>query len=342
MSNSNDPVLIIGGSGVVGSLTARQLRRLHPGLPLAIGGRDLARAEAVAAEVGNAVGVTVDLARPDLGLPADAAFSAVAVFVKDATTNSLRYALTHRLPYISVSTGTYEIGPEVALHIHHPGRSAVVLGSHWLAGAAIFPVLKLAADFERVDDIRIGVVLDGQDMGGQAAADDYERLTTVAPAALTIRDGKVTWVTGDEAAATVRSVDGVELEGQAYSPFDIIGLHAATDARDIRLDFAFGDSASTRRGEPFSTEIIADLSGVRKDGTRARVHAEIVHPQGQAPLTALGVTLAVERLIGLDGRPAPEPGLYLPENILAPVDFVRRMEEFGATVATSSDEAVSA
>lgn len=42
------PVLIIGGSGIVGSQAARTLRRLHPDLPIAIGGRDLAKAETVA------------------------------------------------------------------------------------------------------------------------------------------------------------------------------------------------------------------------------------------------------------------------------------------------------
>eukprot|EP01035_Chromulina_nebulosa_P012254 gene12254-16342_t len=38
------PVLIIGGSGIVGAQAARALRRLHPALPIAIGGRDMAKA----------------------------------------------------------------------------------------------------------------------------------------------------------------------------------------------------------------------------------------------------------------------------------------------------------
>jgi hypothetical protein len=143
MSNTMSPVLIIGGSGVVGSETARTLRRLDPDLPIAIGGRDLAKAKAVAAEIGNAVATAVNLARPDLGQSSEASYSAVVVFVKDDTLNSLRYALAKGLPYLSVSSGTFEIGPEVALFIHNPDRSPVVLASQWLAGAAVFGLLAI-------------------------------------------------------------------------------------------------------------------------------------------------------------------------------------------------------
>ena len=42
------PVLIVGGSGIVGSQAAQTLRRLHPDLPIAIGGRNLERAKKTA------------------------------------------------------------------------------------------------------------------------------------------------------------------------------------------------------------------------------------------------------------------------------------------------------
>jgi hypothetical protein len=196
MSNSK-PVLVIGGSGVVGSLMARTLRRLHPEVPIAIGGRDLGKAEAVAAELGNAVAITIDLDRPDLGLSEGGSYGAVAIFVKDETLNALRYALDKGIPHIGVSSGTFEIGPEVALFVHDPDRAPVVMASQWLAGAAVFPVLHFASAYERLETIRIGAVLDEQDMGGPAASADYDRITTVAPAALTIEDGSALWVTGD-------------------------------------------------------------------------------------------------------------------------------------------------
>ena len=87
---SSAPVLIVGGSGLVGSLAAGLLRRFQPRLPIAIGGRDLARAAAVAETLGNAQALQVDLQRRDLGVPAGVPFSAVVVFVKDDTLNHAR------------------------------------------------------------------------------------------------------------------------------------------------------------------------------------------------------------------------------------------------------------
>ena len=58
---SPHPILLIGGSGIVGRWTARLLRAAHSAAPLLIGGRDLSRARAAAAEVGAAEGVVIDL-----------------------------------------------------------------------------------------------------------------------------------------------------------------------------------------------------------------------------------------------------------------------------------------
>ncbi|QWP77370.1 hypothetical protein J5226_02895 [Lysobacter sp. K5869] len=325
------PVLIVGGSGVVGAQGARALRRLHPQLKLAVAGRDLARAEAVAASLGDAEAVVVDLRRADLGLPADARFSAVVVFLKDERLNTLKYALRHRLPYISTSSGSFEIAPEVSFHLRHPGRSPMLLASHWLAGAATLPALHFAGALRRVDRIGIFALLDEEDMGGPAAAADYERLTTAAAAQI-LEDGQWRWVRGEDAASVGESVDGVRIAASAYSPMDVVSLAAATDAHSIRLDLALGESASRRRGEAFSTEIALELEGEDRQGRYVRQRHDLVHPQGQAPLTALGIALGVERLLGLDGAAAPAPGLYTPDLLIDPAYFLRRMQEFGTRV----------
>ncbi len=46
-ANTQRPVLIVGGSGIVGRRLAKVLRRLHPGLPITIGASDLAKARAL-------------------------------------------------------------------------------------------------------------------------------------------------------------------------------------------------------------------------------------------------------------------------------------------------------
>lgn len=331
-ANTQRPVLIVGGSGLVGSQAAKALRRLHPTLPITIGGRDLAKADAVAKEVGGADAAKVDLERRDLGQPDGRAYSAVVMFVKDDSLNSMKYAQANGLPYMSISSGVFEMGPEVAQYIHQPASAPILLNSNWLTGATTLPALHFAREFKTLESIELAAVLDEQDVGGPAAYVDLERITKISTSVPLLQDGKWRWVQGADAARTVTGVDGKELQGQAYAPFDVLSLAAATDARSIRFDLVVGESATRRRGEPYSTEIIIELAGVKQDGTRGRVRHELVHPAGQAPVTALGVAVAVERLLGLAGGPPVAPGLYLPHVLLDPAYFVRRLEEFGTRI----------
>jgi len=324
------PILLIGGSGTVGKQTALALRGTHPGYPLLIGGRDLARARATAAEIEAAEGVRIDLAAPDLGL-GDRAVAAVAIFVHDDSLGSLAYALSRSAPHIGISTGTFEIAPTIAAYVHRPS-APVVLGSEWLAGAAVLTTLHLAKGFVRLDRIALSAVLDDQDIGGPAADADYARLTSVSPAALTLVDGRYHWRTQAESDVVVHAADGEAMEGFAYSPFDIVALAAQTGAKDIRLDVAVGASSTRRAGEAYSTEILIDLEGVDHTGASVHTRHALVHPRGQAPLTALAVALQIERIAGLDDAPPPGPGLYFPEGLVAPELFVGRALASGASL----------
>lgn len=86
-----DPILLMGGTGVIGRLTARALRAVYPDVSLLIGGRDLARSREAAGEIGQAEGVVIDPRAVDLGL-GDRRVSAVAVFYADERLASLRFA----------------------------------------------------------------------------------------------------------------------------------------------------------------------------------------------------------------------------------------------------------
>jgi hypothetical protein len=326
------PVLIVGGSGVVGRQAAQALRRLQPDLPITLGGRDLAKATAVAGTIARTDAVAIDLGRADLGLAPERRFSAIAMFVKDDRLNSLRHALQQGLPYVSISTGSFEIGPEVAHYIRQPQRAPVLMLSHWLAGVTSLPTLEFAKAFERVDVIEIGAVLDEQDMGGPAAYIDYERITGAAQSSLILKDGEWQWATGALATRRFIGSEGIERQAQPYAPLDGPSLAAATGAHTIRFDLEVGETAARRRGEHFSTEIVIEIEGLLKDGSTRRVRHEIVHPAGQAPLTAIGVAVAVERLLGLAGGAAVPPGLYSPDTLIAPGYMLQRMREAGALI----------
>ncbi len=330
---SFDPVLLIGGSGIVGRWTARFLRDFYPNVPLLIGGRDRAKAEEAASEIGNAAGVVLDLATDDLGL-GKRSVSAVAVFFTDERIAGLRFAQSRGVPHISISPGIIEMGPEVAAYIHRPGAAPVVLGTEWLVGATTIPTLELARAFGRVHDITISALLDEQDAFGPAANADLERQTKTMPAALARRDGGFFWRVGDEAKAQFRAVDGTEMEASALSPYDVIGLATATGAPNVQFNLALGMSSTRRRGEPLSTEIIIELAGEDHAGQPLRTRHAVVHPEGQMPLTGLGVAMLLERLIGLDGKPATLPGLYFPYQLLEPTTYLARLEQIGGSVLT--------
>lgn len=157
-----------------------------------------------------------------------------------------------------------------------------------------------------------------------------QRLAAAPSGGLVRRDGVFTWVTGPEAQVGVPSVDGTVLPGQILAFLDVPSLALATGAPNVLFEFAVGETASRRRGEPASTEVRIDLEGTDPTGAPLSTSCSLVHPAGQRPLTALGVALGVERLLGLRGE-AVAPGIHTPEALLDPAYVVERMVEIGTT-----------
>lgn len=325
----SESVLILGGTGQAGTGAAALLRRWHPELPLTIAGRDIDRARRVADELGAATAATIDLRRGDLGLPADRRYSAVVATLWDDRLQGLRFAQDRGLPYLSVSSGLVDIAPEVVAGAQRANAAPILVASHYCAGAVVLAALHSARQFDRIDSIRISAVLDELDTGGPAGIADLQRWSTATSAGLVRRDGVFTWVAGPDAQADVRRTDGTDLPGQSIAILDVPSLALATDAPDVRFDFAVGESAGRRRGEPASFEVRIDLEGAGRGGEPIRRSRYLVHPAGQRPMTATGIALGVERLLGLRGE-AVAPGIHTPETLLDPAHAVERMAETGA------------
>lgn len=328
---SINPIFLVGGSGIVGQHAARYLRDQHPDAPLLIGGRDIDKAQRVADEIGNAEGIAVDLSADDLGIE-NRPVGAVAVLFTDQRVAGLRLAQNRGVPYINISPGIIELGPEIAAYIHRPDAAAVVLGTEWLVGATSVPALAAANAFGHVDDIRIGALLDEEDAFGPAAETDLERQTQVMAAALERREGAFIWRTGDATTSRFRAVDGTEMEASALSPNDLLGLSMATGAPNVRFDLAIGVSSSRRAGEPLSAEILVELSGTDPEGNALAMRFAVVHPGGQMPLTGLGVAMVLETLTGLGGQAPTPPGLYFPCQLLDTGAYFARLQQIGGTI----------
>lgn len=332
MATDNTWVLLIGASGVVGRLTAARLRQRWPDLAILAGGRDLQRAEAIAAEVGNARGVALDLSRRDLGLAHDVSVGAVAMFVKDETLNGQLFAQDHGAAFIDISSAAFELGPQTAFYSERPKSAPVLLASNWLAGTSTFAALDLANSFDRIDRILVSALLDDQDIGGGAAEADYVRQTQAGPSGLVRKNSRFVWIAGEDAAGAFEAVDGRKFDAQAFGNLDVLSLSAATDAPDVVFQFAVGETSSRRRGEKFSHEILIEITGMSRDGREAHARRAVVHPDGQAPMTALGVNLAIEDMLGLRTGKRLAPGLYLPHAIVDPARAVGALREIGATI----------
>lgn len=198
--------------------------------------------------------------------------------------------------------------------------------------ATTVATLACAAAFARVDAIAIGALVDEEDSGGPAVAEDFARLASLLPAALTRRDGAYVWRRDDENKASFRAIDGTVMQASGFSSIDVAGLAAATGARDVSFDIATGVSSSRRRGEAKSTEIIIDLTGEGPDGTALRTRHAVFHPGGAAPLTVLGVSMILARLTGLDGAAPTTPGLYFPYQVLDHAAYLARLRAEGGSI----------
>ena len=334
MQKIQDPVLLIGSTGVIGGRVARMLRSLHPSLPLTIVGRDTAQAQSIASELGNASVAIISIEKPSLGLNDTQKFSAVAIFMKDDSLNSLRFAQSRGIPYMDVSSAAFEIGPEVARFIHNPTAGAVLMNSNWLAGTSTSVALYFASEYENITSIVVSALLDSADIGGAAATTDYERQTKAVTSALVLQDGIWKWLSGDATRSSFLDSAGNSHVSQLFSNLDVLSLGTATTAKNVRFEFAVGDTAAKQAGRHFSHEIIITIEGTRKDGRSGSFRYEIIHPEGQAPMTALSAAVGVEALLGLHTSNArmATPGLYLPSTLINPAHAVKRLISIGTTI----------
>lgn len=325
---SNSPILLLGGTGQIGHFTVQALRKRHPDFPLLIGTRNRQKAEQVESALAHVEGVVIDPHADDLGL-GERSIAAVAVLYTDERQASLRYAHARGIPHLGISTGLYEIAPEIAIHMQRPDAAAIVLGYEWLVGATTIATLTAARGYARVDGIRIGALVDEEDWGGPAVTEDFERFASVISFVLARQNGAFVWRKGNDASFAFRAIDGTELTASGFSSIDITGLAAVTGARNIEFGIGTGVSSSRRAGGAKSTEIIIELSGADEAGAPLRSRHAVFHPAGAAPLTGLGISMLLERLVGLDGRPAAAAGLFFPFQILDHNEYLARLTQDG-------------
>ncbi len=331
-SNSSRSVLMLGGTGSLGARATRMLRRLQPDLPITIAARDMAKADALAEEVGNATTARVDIERIDLGLPDDAGFSAVVTALRDHSLNTMRYAQSEHIPYVALSDGVFELGPTIARYAYAPTAAPILLLGHSNGGAPTLAALHFARRFRSVEAIELGLIFDPDDPFGPVSGADLERISKVGPLPLMKRGGHWRWAGSDLTSRQITGIGGVEYEAHAAGLLDVLSLGSATRVGSVRIDLAGGQTESSRRGDGPSNEVVIEITGDRLEGGNGRYRYELIDFEGYAAMSARGAAVAIERLLGLEGSPVPRPGLYLPETLIEPGHMVQRLKDFGVQV----------
>ncbi|MNI42367.1 hypothetical protein D3C73_966600 [compost metagenome] len=79
-----------------------------------------------------------------------------------------------------------------------------------------------------------------------------------------------------------------------------------------------------------SHDLYIEIEGVLLSGEKSKLRTIVSGPRGNSHLTAVGVYLITENILGLNGRSAQKKGgLYLPETIVSTDNIINRLKEFG-------------
>jgi hypothetical protein len=313
---------------LIGGTIARQLRAMSADVELVLAGRNPEKGAALARELGRASTRYLDVENV-AALDGLAAIDLVVSALYDPANALVRAALTHGIAHIGITTKAEDVAPIACLALGSPPKRPIVLSGHSMAGAATIVAQKAAQRFRRVDRVAVAALYDVRDPVGPMTAGDAEMLVSRA---LLREGGNWKWVEGPQHARPVRLPDGAVLEGYPAGLLDAPSLASITGAANVRLDMLQGDSIGTRSGGPASSDVYIDIEGVLESGEPGMRRTIASDPNGLAHLTALGVLVAAERVLGLDGRPPAPGGLYLPETLVSPDAAVARFEQFGVRI----------
>jgi saccharopine dehydrogenase-like NADP-dependent oxidoreductase len=346
----NESVLIVGGYGVVGEQIAETLRTRHADLPITIAGRNPQRGEALADRLG-ATCLALDVGDPEPlrgNKPA-----AVIAAVNDPDDHLLMACIQAGVPYLDITRWT-SLQRRATLRVAAARPTApVLLWSAWMAGVAPLVACHLASQLDTVDEVAISILYALADRAGSDSIAYVDRMTvpfetTVDGELVTTRpltSGRAV-VFPDGHRARVHRLDTPEqttlpLFTGAKSvstrigydaPSATIGLQALRRTGALRLLAhprltAMRHSLLRSEGEGGTAQLVIEVSG-----SGHTIRATVSDPRGQSHLTAVGATIGLERLLGLDGAAQEPAGVRFPEQHPDPSRAIATMRGHGISV----------
>ena len=322
-------ILIAGGWGLIGSRIAEVLRDAGHDLEIVLAGRNPDTGKALATGLG-ARRVRLDVANPAEGLAAAGPVDLIIAALQDPDDTLLAAALRSGAGHIGITRTVDNMASSVIAAAALARRPAMMLG-HWQAGVLTLAALSAARGFATVDRGEVAALYDYNDPIGPMTAADA---TGFVGEALIRQNGRWRKVLAPETVRPVLRAGQAPFDAMPMGVLDTPALAAMTGARDVRFDLGSGESLGTTAGGAASHDLYIDISGSRA-GAPAHYRTLVTDPLGQAHLTALGVLIGAERLLGLDGNPPPE-GLVFPESAIDPDRAVTRLRAFGVRIESQS------
>lgn len=322
-------ILIVGGYGLVGSTIARLIKKHSNTIELILGGRNPQNGELLATELGNAKSVYLNLEEGfDLN-----SFGKVDLIIcaMDDHTNILREAaILNGIASITVSELADQISPTAFLSLHEKISAPIVFAGHWQAGILTLITKQLAAKFSQIINIETVGLYDERDPIGPLVA---SQVNGFVGQALLREAGKWQSVDAKENARKIQLHDQTSVMGYPMSTLDVPSIAAFTGASNIRFDFAIGKSIGSSKGLKASHDLYIDIEGTLLSGLKTKLRTIVSGPKGNSHLTAIGVFLITEAVLGLNDQPAQKKGgLYLPETIISTDNVIGRLIEFGINI----------
>ncbi|MFS0916484.1 hypothetical protein [Brevibacillus sp. 179-C 1.1 NHS] len=272
-------------------------------------------------------GQTVEeLGEPDL----------IVAAVQDPGDVLLQAALTKGIAHIGITKLADELSTLTFAALHKPPKRPIVPLGHAQTGILTWVAAQAALDFAVVDSILLASMHDERDLIGPSTLEESEGFISRA---LLRQDAQWKWVDATQHGRLVRLSDDYSVEGFPMALLDVPNLATNTGAPNVRFDFLLGDSIGTRAGKSASQDLFIEMKGTLKNEKAATYHISVSDPWGHAHMTALGVLLAIERILGWDGKPPAVGGVYLPDTLL-PIDAaIARIKDFGIQIKTEIEGA---
>lgn len=311
-------IFIAGGYGMIGGNLATQLRARFPESTLILAGRTPQKGEALAAKLGNALTVSLDLLSGEI--PQLAATSQLIISAVPDPKHALgEFAIRHNIAFIDITVGTADgYAPLLNMALQYQATSPIVPLGYYEAGMFLPLVDKLSRQFSSIDSVRLTALHDPEDPIG--AVTEQELTQELAPAF--VREEGIWRYTS--AQDEIDLISGERVETTPFGILDVSAVAAMTNAENIRLDVAMGISEGQRKSAKASVELYVDMQGINDSGVPEAKRIIASDPQGQAHFTALGVVTVIEAMFE-----SSFTGFVLPEQLLKPEVALAAMQQAG-------------